>query len=318
LSIAQPDGLRLQERAASRKVELPEPSGGQVSLMVVHGHDNGFDHGVMAPATVDVTPDSVTVLQISTEAIESGYLRELDPAGVDQVRVAGTLRGQHVEELVRLVSLQSLQASAIDQRLIMEKAEELQSKGEPVDYEALMAEQESQLSPEDLRPLALLPQLRRVDVMGGPDGAGLLPNVIGDWWLSPGLAAARREAGLSEYAGQEREHAPVDVSCLLTRRDDGLLGLKLNLQIEAGWYAYPPGSDEGIPVSMSLTTSHAVVESLTPESDAAHLEGHTALHAVLSGESDEVRVDVTVQVCDGESCLAPQTTHLVVPLMRKG
>jgi hypothetical protein len=48
------------------------------------------------------------------------------------------------------------------------------------------------------------------------------------------------------------------------------------------------------------------------------VNGVVALFGVLAGDEDEVRLDVSVQACDGDVCLAPQTTHLLVPLTRKG
>ncbi len=314
LSIAEPAGVRLTPRTPTRTVRLPKPTAGHAGLMLVHGHDNGAEH-ISAPSSVDVTRDSITVLNVDTDAIECGYLRQLDPATIDQVRVSGVLTGKHIDELARLTSLQSVHGTPIDRQ---RPAEHAPSMGEPVDFRAQIAQQEGQLSLQDLRPLASLPLLRRVDITGGPEVKELLPNVLGDSWFAPGVAAARLERGLPDYAQPEQEHEPVGMSALLTRRPDGLLDLKIYLKITDGWYAYPPGSDEGIPVGITVTSAHTVIEPLAAESSAAaHLEGQPALRAVLGGDQEEVRVDVTVQVCDGAACLAPTTTRLVVPLTRR-
>lgn len=318
LGITEPDGLPIAPRTPARQVKLPEPTAGSAGLMVVHGHDNEFDHGIQAPVTVDVTPSSITVLMVSTDAIESGYLSQLDAESIDQIRVAGIISGKHLDEMTHLTSLQSVQGSAFDQQRLHEKIEATKAKGETPDFPSLLQQMEIDLSLEDLRPLTTLPMLRRVDIMGGPALDDLLPNLIGDWWLAPGVAAARQERGLPEYDGhEERDDLPFSVGCLLSRREDGLLEMKLNLTIADGWYAYPPGSDEGVPVGITIRSPHRVVEQLSPAAPAPHLQDKSALLAVLDGPEDEVRVDVTVQACDGTTCLPPTTTALVVPLMHR-
>lgn len=316
----EPDGVRLPPRSPQRTVTLPRPLAGRVGLMVIHGHDNGFSHDAVAPATVDVTPDSLTVLNIDTDAIESGYLRQLDPVAIDHIRVNGVLEAKHVDELLHLTSLQCIQGAAIDQMRFHEQVQQAQAAGDDPDVNALLAEAERgvTLRPDDLAPLSQLPLLRRVDVLGLRDLSTHLPSLIGGWWLAPGLAAARTEAGLPEYDSREpSDDQPFTVGCLLTRDDHGRLQLRVNLTIQQGWYAYPPASPEGVPVSVALLSDHRVTAPLAPESPAEHLTGKAALVATLEGDSDEVRVEVKVQVCDGQTCLAPVTTRLVVPLMRR-
>lgn len=318
LGITDPDGVSLPERSAARQVELPAPTTGTVILMVIHGHDNGFSTDAIAPGTVDVTADSITILNITTETIESGYLGLLDPEAIDHIRVGGVLEGKHIDQIAQLTQLQCLHGIAVDMALLQEKAKALEEAGQEVDFAALMAEAPVQLSPEALEPLAALPLLRQCDVAGLTDLSSVLPGLIGGWWLAPGVAAARSAAGLPEHrADDEHDVQPVSTGCLLTRTEDGRLQLKVNLTIAKGWYAYPPGSAEGVPVSITVTSAHQVVEPVRPEHDTEHLTGRASLLAVLEGDDDVVRVDVRAQVCDGNTCLAPTTTSLVVPLTKK-
>ncbi len=317
LGITEPDGLTLPPRTLERHITLPEPTVGHVGLLVVNGHDNGFRHDITAPAYVDVTAGTITVLMVSPDAIMAGYLELLDPTWIDQVRITGPVTAAVVERLTTLFCLQSVQGSAMSEEHTAQIAKVMEEGG---DVRALYEEfaSQSMLTAQDLAPLASLPLLRRVQITSAPPAEELLPHVIGSWWLAPGVAAARRAKGLPEYEGDEEpSDAQVEVGCLLKHRDDGTLELTLNLTVGEGWYAFPPGSDEGVPVSLAINSEHEVVEDLAAESPGAHLSGKSTLTAVLRGP-DEVRLDVTVQVCEGTVCMAPVTTQLVVPLMHKG
>jgi len=316
LGIIEPDGVVLPPRTPARRLSLPTPATGMANLMYVNGADSEVHYGITAPTTVDLPAGSITLLMVSAEVIDSGYLRELDPTSIDQLAVGGALTAEHMQELAVLTSLQSIRGSALDDQRMAELSQQLQAQGRGAELARLAAE-ESTLSVDDLAPLASLPWLHRLDIMGGPSLESLMPHVIGESWLAPGVAAARRAKGLPEHGSDKLwTESPVTVGCMLSRRDDGMLELALNLTVGDGWYAFPPGSEDGVPVSITITSPHEVVAPLAAGPDVARLEGKASLTAVLDGP-DEVRLEVTVQVCDGTVCMAPTVTPLVVPVLRK-
>lgn len=314
LGIDEPDGLPVPARTPARTVTLPEPPAGAASLMVVRGDSNDFDHGLDAPVTVDVPADSVVILNASTDAVAAGYLDALDGASIDHLRLAGQARPAHLRAVAAaLPGLQCLVLVAYDQAEVERRVKEAEERGEALDAGQLRAEMCAEMAAGDLAPLEALPDLRRIDVIGRPDLG--VPG-RGDGRIAPSLAAALGPLPERAAGGEDDGTPPFGTSCILTRRPDGLLDMKVHLAVRPGWYAYPPGSDEGVPVSIEVDAPHHLV-SLAASADGAHLEGRATLDAVLEGDGDEVRLRLTAQVCDGTTCLPPSSIPLVVPVTHR-
>jgi thioredoxin 1 len=288
LQIGSPDGQRLPELSPARWVELPAPAAGTVRL-------NGVDPGEAAdpggPRVVEVPAGGQTRLQVSSDAIRSGYLRKLDPSSIDHLVVVGDpVTAAHLQEIAVLTGVKSVLLFA------------------------------AEVEPEDVAVLAALPGLRTLDVRSVdrtpiPIPSELLPMVRGAAWMAPSLRVARAERGLPERRQPSEAGSPFTTGCLAQRREDGLVELTVMLIMREGWYAYPPGSTEGVPVSITTNSAHEVVEALRVAADIARLSGRADLSAVLRGDEDDVRFEVTVQVCDGTVCLPPERIRLVVPTL---
>lgn len=287
LGITRPDGVPLPPRTAARSITLPQPAAGSAVLFTVDGEDGSRQGPVPVPCTVELPAGGYAQLSLTVEAIDSGYLDAVDPSWLDEVCVTegGTLTAAHLEQVARLSSLRRLEGILTS-----------------VQTDDLLV----------LKDLTLLRTLR-ISLTPIPLPHGVFPHVTdGGSWLAPSLKDARLAAGLPEHPLHEIATSPVSVSGKLTRRDDGTLQLAVWLEISNGWYTYPPGSDEGLPVSMTLTSPHEVVQPLAAQSNDARLQGQATLVALLDGP-DEARLEVTVLACDGSVC-APSATRLVVPL----
>jgi hypothetical protein len=223
---------------------------------------------------------------VTADAIEAGYLEVLDPRVVDGLRViSGTVTAAHLARIACLSQLRRLSSFEVD------------------------------LQPDDLLVLAGLP-LVKIELAGVSVPEGAFPWVVGGEWMAPGLRAARVLAGSPVYPVDEQDTDPVDVACLAKAQPDGSVALELRLRLQDGWYAYPPGSSEGVPVSLSVRpdSGYVVTAPLVADSDDGHLTGRAVLTAAAVGTGDDVRMDVTVQVCDGSVCLAPRTYFLASPV----
>lgn len=286
LGIRVPDGPPLLPRIPPRSIVMPTPEAGSAELSIINARDKTYTAAV-APCRVDTSPGDYVRLWLNTDAIDSGYLGTLDPTWVDEVSIrGGAVTSDHLGELGRLAWLRRLEVFPT------------------VDV--------SSIDSDDLLALKDLPQLRVLQP-GVPLPEGAFPHVLGNSWISPGLVAARAAAGLPELPNADTTGSPVRPTCIAQRRPDGCIELTVHLDVHDGWYLYPPGSPAGVPVSIALST-HEFVEPLAPESDEPRLQGQARLAAVLAGHRDHIRLDLTIQACDGTVCLAPTTTSLVVPV----
>ena len=293
LEIDVPDGPPLAPRSPARRFELPASKEGQAAAFLIHGHDDGFTHNLTAPCEVDASAGSTTRLMVSRETIAAGYLEQLDPDAFDELLVVGEepLTPDDLRHLTHLTGLRRITGVAA-------------------------------VAPSDLGVLAGLPRLSNLALHDAkhqriaPEPAAL-PGLMGSQWIAPSLLAARATAGLSTIEAAEHDDDAFEVACISKRGDDGNLDFVVHVTVADGWYAFPPGSEEGLPVTVTVTSDHVVLEPLTPIEPADRLTGRASLRAVLAGPSEEVRLDVRVQVCDGDSCVAPRTLSLVVPTTSK-
>jgi len=91
----------------------------------------------------------------------------------------------------------------------------------------------------------------------------------------------------------------------------------LMLELPAGFYAYAPGSQDGLPLALTVRDGVEVVEELAVVQPAGedHLSGNVLATFAVRGVSDEMSASLRVQLCDELTCLAPQTLELRCPVV---
>jgi len=108
------------------------------------------------------------------------------------------------------------------------------------------------------------------------------------------------------------EHGPV--SALMTAEYVGEdISVDIRLDVQPGYFLYAPGAPDGIPVSVTVDggSGRTVLDGPTiPITDDLHLGGTVPITLRLVGGDPVVRVEVKVQACDEQVCLAPTTFAL--------
>ncbi|MFJ9767589.1 thioredoxin family protein [Streptomyces erythrochromogenes] len=134
-----------------------------------------------------------------------------------------------------------------------------------------------------------------------------LPDTeINGQWASPELLhllePAVEETGEVVEAGLEARH-----------RGDGTVTAYLVLTLPEGAHAFAPGSIEGRPVSVRLpeeSSWHFVGEPVFPHAPGARLTGAVLIAMDLAGTGDRLDLEVSVPVCQDDSCYPPFDLHL--------
>jgi hypothetical protein len=88
----------------------------------------------------------------------------------------------------------------------------------------------------------------------------------------------------------------------------------LLLEIPPGFHAYAPGSNEGLPLSLTPGSGFELLDEMTLGATGGHLSGAVSAMFTLRGEGDELTVSLQLQLCDSLTCLMPQVLELRCPV----
>lgn len=114
---------------------------------------------------------------------------------------------------------------------------------------------------------------------------------------------------------------PVRASLSAHRRADGTVTACIVLVLDPGWYAYGPGSPDGLPVAVAPTPGLglrlAALPTFPAGFDDPHLHGYVPIEVALRGESDQISLEIRVQACNDSQCLPPATLSLTCTATRE-
>jgi hypothetical protein len=112
-----------------------------------------------------------------------------------------------------------------------------------------------------------------------------------------------------------QSHGVVDAVLHAHRDIDGRVSASVRLTVNDGYYVYPPGSSEGLGLSVAPTGDCALAlagpVSVLPQQD--HLT-RADVSLVLEGPGDELSLDIRTQACDAQQCLVPTTFRVTCPI----
>lgn len=88
----------------------------------------------------------------------------------------------------------------------------------------------------------------------------------------------------------------------------------LCLEIPAGFHAYAPGAEDGLPVRMTFPDDVEQVEEVTWQPNDGHLAGVVLGQFAVRGARDELAVSLRIQLCDSLTCLPPEMIEVRAPV----
>ncbi len=92
---------------------------------------------------------------------------------------------------------------------------------------------------------------------------------------------------------------------------DGTVTARVRLTVTDNYYVYPPGSTEGL--GLSVTTSAGSPYRIVGAPVLSAAEEHitqTEIHLVLEGPGEQLALDIRSQACDAQQCLIPTTLEV--------
>lgn len=103
------------------------------------------------------------------------------------------------------------------------------------------------------------------------------------------------------------------------RAADGTLTARLRLTVNDGYYVYPPGSTEGLGLSVTTPAGSPfrIVGTPVLSPSDEHIT-QTEIVLVLEGPGDELALDVRSQACDAQQCLIPTTLEVSCAITSDG
>jgi hypothetical protein len=95
------------------------------------------------------------------------------------------------------------------------------------------------------------------------------------------------------------------------RDADGAITAIVRLEVIDGYYIYPPGSEEGLGLRVSVAPDSSLHVHGSPvvTSTDEHITS-TEIHLTLHGPGDELELDIVSQACNAQECLVPTTLRL--------
>ena len=95
------------------------------------------------------------------------------------------------------------------------------------------------------------------------------------------------------------------------RAVDGSITARVRLTVADNYYVYPPGSTEGLGLSVTTPagSSYRIVGAPVLSPCDEHIT-QTEVHLVLEGPGDELALDIRSQACDAQQCLIPTTLQV--------
>ncbi|MFK0111950.1 hypothetical protein [Streptomyces sp. NPDC091217] len=77
--------------------------------------------------------------------------------------------------------------------------------------------------------------------------------------------------------------------------------------MQPGWYAYGPGTDEGVPTVLRVDAGEGSqpAEVRYPQTADGHLAGEFTIEATLE-PTGATAVQIRLQACDGRTCEVPE------------
>ncbi|MFT5223088.1 MAG: hypothetical protein ACI867_001398 [Glaciecola sp.] len=105
---------------------------------------------------------------------------------------------------------------------------------------------------------------------------------------------------------------------MAARRNDGGAVVAIDLLISPTHFAYPPGSDEGLPITVTVAdgSPFSMAGDLRVHADQdGHLRDSSNIRFDVQGDGGLVEVDLRVQLCDDNACLPPTVLRLTAPVI---
>ena len=101
-------------------------------------------------------------------------------------------------------------------------------------------------------------------------------------------------------------------AALRTEDRDGRVSLMVEIGVEPDWHVYAPGSDDGLPVSLTVPAESALRlnDVRFPETADRHLSGTFTIEADIDTLPSHGTIHLRTQACSGQTCEAPE--HLLL------
>lgn len=107
--------------------------------------------------------------------------------------------------------------------------------------------------------------------------------------------------------------APASAEAIATlgvaRYGEAIKGMVL-LEIPPGFHAYAPGSDEGLPLSLTIGEGFELLGEPRLEAREGRISGQAAMLFDARGDGERLSLSLRLQLCDSLTCLMPQTLEL--------